>query len=173
MEFLGHRFAETEGADTLARLQDVDIGVYLVDDLLVKTDRASMAHSLETRVPFLDPEVYEMAMSLPPRHRVLAFSKKRLLRRAVAPLLPHEILQAPKQGFSVPMASWLRGDLQGYARDLLSSDTVERQGFFDPPAVQRLIERHVTSREDLSRQLWSLMTFTAWFDRYASESSSR
>ena len=173
VEFLGHRFAETEGADTLARLQDVDIGVYLVDDLLVKTDRASMVHSLETRVPFLDPEVYEMAMSLPPRHRVLAFSKKRLLRRAVAPLLPHEILQAPKQGFSVPMASWLRGDLQGYARDLLSSDTVERQGFFDPPAVQRLIERHVTSREDLSRQLWSLMTFTAWFDRYASESSSR
>src|ERR671911_1191531 len=70
VEFLGHRFAETEGADTLARLQDVDIGVYLVDDLLVKTDRASMAHSLETRVPFLDPAVSEFALSLPTHHKV-------------------------------------------------------------------------------------------------------
>ena len=83
------RFAETEGAELLARLQDVDLGIYLVDDLLVKTDRAVMAHSLEARVPFLDPVVATLALALPTRLKVRGFAKKRLLRQAVAPLLPH------------------------------------------------------------------------------------
>ena len=81
------RWAETEGADTLARLQDVDRAIYLVDDLLVKTDRMSMAHSLELRVPFLDPVVAELALALPPAARVRGFAKKRLLRSAVEPLV--------------------------------------------------------------------------------------
>src|SRR3954465_1947476 len=82
------RYAETEGAEELSRLQDLDLGIYLVDDLLVKTDRASMAHSLETRVPFLDPVVAELALALDTRQKVRGFSKKRLLRKAVEPLLP-------------------------------------------------------------------------------------
>src|SRR5206468_4612950 len=82
------RFAETEGAELLARLQDVDLGIYLVDDLLVKTDRASMAHSLEARVPFLDPAVTNFAATLPAKHRVRGLRKKVLLRKAVAPLVP-------------------------------------------------------------------------------------
>ena len=167
VSFYAPRYAETEGADPLARLQDVDLGIYLVDDLLVKTDRASMAHSLETRVPFLDNVVAELALSLPPRHRVLGFSKKRLLRRAVAPLLPRSIVQGKKQGFSIPLASWLRGELEPFARDILATETIERQGFFDPVAVQRLLAAHVEGREDFSRQLWGLLTFTSWFDLYA------
>ena len=157
VSFYGPRYAETEGADALARLQDVDLGIYLVDDLLVKTDRASMAHSLETRVPFLDNVVAELALSLPPRHRVLGFSKKRLLRRAVAPLLPRSIVHGKKQGFSIPLASWLRGELEPFARDTLATETIERQGFFDPAAVQRLLAAHVEGREDFSRQLWGLL----------------
>src|SRR5204862_1512645 len=85
------RFAETEGAEPLARLQDVDLGTYLVDDLLVKTDRASMAHSLEARVPFLDTVVANLALMLPSRHRVSGLRKKVLLRKAVSPLLPEQI----------------------------------------------------------------------------------
>ena len=160
------RYAETEGADELARLQDVDTGIYLVDDLLVKTDRASMAHSLEARVPFCDPVVAELALALPRRLKVRGFSKKRLLRRAVAPLLPAAILRARKQGFSIPAAAWLRGDLQGFARDVLSPDAVARQGFFRPQAVTALIDAHAGGREDLSRQLWGLLAFTLWHDRY-------
>lgn len=167
--FYEQRYGETEGADPLARLQDVDLGIYLVDDLLVKTDRASMANSLEARVPFLDNVVAEMALSLAPRHRVLGFSKKRLLRRAVAPLLPREIVHGKKQGFSIPLASWLRGELQPFARDVLSTETIERQGYLDAAAVQRLIDAHVQGRDDLSRQLWGLLSFTIWFDRYARE----
>ena len=111
------RYAETEGADELARLQDVDIGIYLADDLLVKTDRASMAHSLEARVPFCDPEVAELALALPRSMKVRRLAKKRLLREAVAGLLPREIVQGRKQGFSIPAAAWLRGDLEPFARE--------------------------------------------------------
>jgi asparagine synthase (glutamine-hydrolysing) len=160
------RFAETEGAEPLARLQDVDLGIYLVDDLLVKTDRASMAHSLEARVPFLDTAVTSFAFSLPGRQRVSGFRKKVLLRKAVAPLVPGQIVRGKKRGFSIPAAAWLRGDLEPFARETLSADTLRRQGYFDPEAVERVLDRHVRGEEDLSRQLWGLLAFTLWHERH-------
>ncbi|HEX5762061.1 MAG TPA: asparagine synthase (glutamine-hydrolyzing) [Solirubrobacterales bacterium] len=160
------RYAETAGAEPLARLQDVDLGIYLVDDLLVKTDRSSMAHSLELRVPFLDNEVAAFANSLATPLKVRALAKKRLLRRALAPLVPREILRGPKQGFSIPVAAWLRGPLEGYARDVLSPANLDRQGCFDAATVGDLLDSHCSGREDLSRQLWGLIAFTLWFDRY-------
>jgi asparagine synthase (glutamine-hydrolysing) len=161
------RYAETRGASALARMQDVDLGIYLVDDLLVKTDRLSMAHSLELRVPFLDQRVAEFALALPDRLKVRGLAKKRLLRRALAPLLPRQIVHGRKQGFSIPLAAWLRGPLQPFAREVLSPATLERQGCLDPAAVTPLLDSHCSGREDLSRQLWGLMAFTLWFDRYA------
>ncbi len=161
------RYAETIGAEPLARLQDVDLGIYLVDDLLVKTDRSSMAHSLELRVPFLDNEVAAMALGLATPLKVRGLAKKRLLRKALAPLLPKEILRGPKQGFSIPVAAWLRGPLQPFARETLSAETLSRQGWLDPATVTALLDRHCAGREDLSRQLWGLIAFTLWFDRYA------
>jgi asparagine synthase (glutamine-hydrolysing) len=163
------RYGETEGSEELARLQDLDLGIYLVDDLLVKTDRASMAHSLEARVPFLDPVVAELALALQTRQKVRGFSKKRLLRRAAAPLVPREIIRGRKRGFSIPVASWLRGDLAGFARDVLSPETIQRQGYLDAGAVTRVLDEHISGREDLSRQIWGLLNFTLWFDRYARE----
>ena len=160
------RFAETDGAELLARLQDVDRTIYLVDDLLVKTDRASMAHSLEARVPFLDPVVTNFALSLPARHRVNGLRKKVLLRKAVAPLVPGRIIRGKKRGFSIPAAAWLRGELEPFARETLSADTLRRQGFFRPEAVTTLIDRHVAGKEDLSRQLWGLLAFTLWYERH-------
>jgi asparagine synthase (glutamine-hydrolysing) len=161
------RYAETEGAPALARLQDLDLGIYLVDDLLVKTDRASMAHSLESRVPFLDPVVAELALALETRQKVRGFSKKRLLRQAVEPLLPKEIIRGRKQGFSIPVAAWLRADLEPFARDVLSAETIERQGYLSPEAVTAVLDEHTSGKEDLSRQIWGLLNFTLWFDRYA------
>jgi asparagine synthase (glutamine-hydrolysing) len=161
------RYAETAGAEPLARMQDVDLGIYLVDDLLVKTDRSSMAHSLELRVPFLDTEVAELALALPNAAKVRGFAKKRLLRRALAPLLPRQVVHGRKQGFSIPLAAWLRGPLEPFARDVLSPSTLERQGCLDARTATALLDRHCAGREDLSRQLWGLMAFTLWFDRYA------
>ena len=161
------RYAETAGAAPLARLQDADLGIYLVDDLLVKTDRMSMAHSIEARVPFLDPAVAELALALPSRHKVLGPSTKRLLRRAVAPLVPREIVRGRKRGFSIPAAAWLRGPLLPFARELLSADSLRAHGVFEPAAVGRVLERHASGAEDLSRQLWGLMAFTLWQRRAA------
>jgi asparagine synthase (glutamine-hydrolysing) len=166
LERARERFAETEGSDLLTRLQDVDLGGYLVDDLLVKTDRASMAWSLETRVPFLDTTLANFALSLPPRLRVRGFEKKRLLRKAVEPLLPRQVVHGKKRGFSIPAAAWLRSELEPFARSTLSAETLRRQGYFRPEAVSRMIDVHVSRRSDLSRQLWGLIMFTLWHEHH-------
>ena len=161
------RYAETAGAAELARLQDVDLGLYLVDDLLVKTDRMSMTHSLEARVPFLDTAVADLALALHTGHKVRGPATKRLLRRAVAPLVPAAVARGRKRGFSIPAAAWLRGPLLPFAREVLSPDALRREGVFDPTAVTRLLDRHAAGQEDLSRQLWGLMAFTLWQRRGA------
>ncbi len=168
VDLLRERYAETEGCDELSRLQDVDIGIYLVDDLLVKTDRASMAHSLEARVPFLDPVVADFALALPRRQKVSGLSKKRLMRRAAEPLVGKEITNAKKQGFSIPAAAWLRGELEPFAREVLAPEVIHRQGFFNSDTVTKLLDNHVARRDDYSRQIWSLLSFTLWHEHYAS-----
>jgi asparagine synthase (glutamine-hydrolysing) len=160
------RFAETEGHELLTRLQDVDFGTYLVDDLLVKTDRASMAWSLEARVPFMDTVVSNFAFSLPVRHKVRGLSKKWLLRQAVRPLLPRSVVHGRKRGFSIPAAAWLRGELQPFARQTLSAETLNRQGLLHPAAATRLLDEHAAGRQDHSRQLWGLLSLTLWYEAH-------
>jgi asparagine synthase (glutamine-hydrolysing) len=157
------RWGETHGADDLARVLDLDIGTYLADELLVKADRASMAHSLEVRVPFLDNVVAGFALALPSRLKVRGLAKKRLLRKALAPLLPAEILAAPKHGLTLPAAEWLRGPLAPYAREVLAAD----RGLLDVAESTRLLDEHVAGRSDNWKQLWTLLSFCVWFDRYA------
>ena len=165
------RYATTAGAEPLARLQDVDRAIYLVDDLLVKTDRASMSHSLEVRVPFLDTAVTDLALAVPSRRHLLGFRKKRLLRRAVAPLVPRQIVHGRKRGFSIPAAAWLRGELQPFARDVLSPEALRRQGLFRPEVVEGLLDEHAAGRADHSRQIWCLMTIGLWLERYGARRS--
>ena len=167
------RYAETEGADQLARLQDVDLGTFCGDDLLCQADRAGMAHGVEVRVPFLDREVAELAHALPGRHRVRGLHTKPLLRRAVAPLLPRDVVRGPKKGFVAPAAAWLRGPLLPFAREILAAGTLERQGLVRHDAVTTLLDRHVARREDLSRPIWGLMALTLWYDAHLTRMPSR
>ena len=160
------RFSETDGADLLARLLDVDIGLHLAETLLVKVDRASMAHSLEVRVPFLDSAVADLALALPSRLKVTMRSTKKLLRQAVTPLLPPEVAAGQKKGFSLPTAAWLRGELEPLTRDALSTETVRRQGIFDPVEVERLLGLHLSRREDVSRRLWNVLVLSLWYERF-------
>jgi asparagine synthase (glutamine-hydrolysing) len=125
-----------------------------------------MAHSLEARVPYLDPVVTNLALGLPTHHRVRGFRKKVLLRKAVAPLLPREIVRGKKRGFSIPAAAWLRGELEPFARETLAPETLRRQGFFRPEAVTRVLDGHVAGKEDHSRRLWGLLAFTLWHERH-------
>jgi asparagine synthase (glutamine-hydrolysing) len=170
VERLTAAYSESEGSEELARIMELDLRVFLVEDMLVKTDRASMAESLETRVPFLDPAVTELALALPARHKVHWFGKKRLLRKALAPLLPSQILNGPKQGFSIPVGAWLRGELEPLARSILSPEALRRQGFFRPEPVGAMLDDHVAGKQDLSRQLWNLLVFSLWHDRYVNGS---
>src|SRR5436305_8623772 len=167
------RYAETTGAPQLARLQDVDFGVYLVDDLLVKTDRPSMAHSLEARVPFLDPLVTNLAFALSTRLKVRGLAKKVLLRKAVEPLLPAQVVHGRKRGFSIPAAAWLRGELEPFARETLAAENLHRQGFFQAQPVTRVIGEPVAGRERWRRQLWGLLAFTLWYERHVEQEPPR
>jgi asparagine synthase (glutamine-hydrolysing) len=110
--------------------------------------------------------VTNLALALPTRHKVRGLSKKVLLRKAAAPLLPREIVHGKKRGFSIPAAAWLRGELEPFARETLSPETVGRQGFFRPEVVDRLLADHLSGREDRSRQLWGLLAFTLWHERH-------
>jgi asparagine synthase (glutamine-hydrolysing) len=148
-------------------MQDIDVGTYLVDDILVKIDRASMAHSLESRVPFCDPAVSDFAMALPARHKIRGLAKKRLFRRAVAPLLPPEIVKGRKRGFAVPAAAWFRGPLLPFAREVLSPARIASQGYLDPAVVTAVLDEHVSGREELSRNIWGLVCLSLWLDRDA------
>ncbi len=150
----------------LARLQHADLRVYLPDDILVKVDRMSMAHSLEVRVPLLDHKLVEFAWTVPPELRLRGLTKKYLLKRAMAGRLPWTVLHRRKAGFNVPIPGWLRGDLSPYLRDVLSEKRLREQGFFRPEYVQRLIQDHLDLRVDYSRQLWGLLVFALWYEAY-------
>jgi asparagine synthase (glutamine-hydrolysing) len=167
------RFAESGDAEPLARLQDVDAGTFLADDLLPQADRAAMAHGLEVRVPFLDPVVAEFAHALPVDARVRGLETKRVLRAAAAPLLAPAVVRGPKRGFCSPVAAWLRGPLEPLARELLSPARVARQGWFAPGPVNALLERHLARREDLGRSLWALIAFGLWHDAWATAPPAR
>ena len=158
------RFARSEGADLLARLQDLDLATFCGDDLLTQADRAGMAHGVEVRVPYLDGDVADLALALPAGLRVRGLETKRLLRRAAAPLLPPDVVRGPKKGFVAPAAAWLRGPLERFARDVLDPVVLERQGLVDGRAVAALLDRHVARRDDLARPLCGLMALTLWHD---------
>ncbi len=150
--------------DAVNRELYADLRVYLADDILVKVDRMSMATSLETRAPFLDAQVMELAFSMPGHLKVRGNERKIVLKRALQGVLPDSILYRKKEGFSIPMKNWLRRELQPLMRDLLSRERLLRRGLFEPGEVGRLIEEHVGGRANHAHQLFSLMVFERWSD---------
>jgi asparagine synthase (glutamine-hydrolysing) len=141
---------------------DVDVQTYLPDDLLVKMDIATMASSLEARSPLLDHELMEFAASLPPSLKVRGREKKIILRSALRGWVPDAILDAPKRGFRLPLGDWFRGELRGFARDvLLDKDTIGR-GWFREGYVRELLDRHDACVQDHSQGIWTLLMFELW-----------
>ena len=153
--------------DPLNRQLHADLSLYLADDILVKVDRMSMAASLETRAPFLDVEVMELALSMPGRLKVRRGERKYVLKRALAGVLPESILRRPKEGFSIPMKNWLKRDLAPLMRDLLSPARLRRRGWFEPGVVAALIDQHVSGRENHAHLLFGLMVLERWAQAHA------
>ncbi len=139
---------------------------YLQDDILAKVDRASMFTSLEVRAPLLDYRLVEFFFSLPANLRLRGFRTKYLLKRLMADRLPAGIPSRRKQGFAVPVGQWLRRELKPLALDLLSADTLRRQGIFQALAVQRLLADHLEGRADNRKELWTLICFQLWWQRW-------
>ncbi len=153
-------------ADPLWRQQTADIKTYLADDILMKVDRMSMANSLEARTPFLDYRVVELAASLPSQFKLRGLKRKYLLKRCMAGRLPPLVLSRGKQGFSIPMKNWLRGELRPLLLDVLSPARLRREGLFNPPCVEELVRQHLEGVANHSHQLWALMVFEVWREIY-------
>jgi len=141
-----------------------DIHTYLPEDVLALSDRLSMWHSLEVRVPFVDHKLVEFCCSMPTSLKIRGREKKVLLRRAARGVLPNSVLGHRKQGFAAPMAAWLRADLKEYVADSLSSSTVTRHGFLDSDYVQTLLQDHWDRRELNDRKIFSVLMFQRWLE---------
>jgi len=140
----------------------LDSMTYLPDDILTKVDRAAMAASLETRVPFLDPAVAELAWRLPLDLKVRAGQGKWVLRQLLERYVPPELTERPKMGFGVPLGTWLRGTLRPWAEELLNTKRLADEGFLDPQPVQALWQRHLSGQSDNEYLLWDVLMFQAW-----------
>ena len=129
----------------------------------MKVDRASMAHSLEVRVPFLDIDLVTHAFSLRADYKLRGRQTKLILKEALKSDLPPAILQRKKAGFAMPVAAWLQQDLKPWARDLTDTSLIESTGVLDPAAVRRMTDEHLHRRSDHRRSLWSVLAFLAWW----------
>ncbi len=158
-------YEDGDAADEVARAQRHDVMTYLPDDLLVKTDIASMASSLELRAPLLDHDVVAMGLSLPAEAKLGPRRGKLVLREAFGDLLPAEVFERPKRGFAVPLGRWLRDELREVLQETLLDGAFERAGIVRKEAVVGLINDHLRGRGDHRHRLWALLVFARWLAR--------
>jgi asparagine synthase (glutamine-hydrolysing) len=144
------------------RMMYCDAVSYLPDDILCKVDRASMAVSLETRVPFLDHRVAATAARIPIDLKIRGAVGKNIVRELLYDLVPSSLFERPKAGFAVPLARWLRGPLRDWAEDLLSERRLRAEGWFDAEVVRERWEQHLSGRRDSAQAIWSILMFQAW-----------
>ncbi|CAG0939134.1 asparagine synthase (glutamine-hydrolysing) [Gammaproteobacteria bacterium] len=162
LDIFRHYEREAAGLPRLSQIQYIDIKTYLVGDILTKVDRASMAHSLEVRVPILDHELVEWAASLPPDLKLHRGEGKYVLKQAVARMVPRDVVYRPKMGFAVPLARWFRAELRERLRSRLLDGTLADTGLFSMDVVERLVSQHQSGLRDHSAILWSLLIYESF-----------
>jgi asparagine synthase (glutamine-hydrolysing) len=148
--------------DPLDRMMRADLLTQLPDDLLMLTDRMTMATSLECRVPFLDNTVIDLSLQMPSQLKVNGRELKYVMKRALRNLLPAEILDRGKRGFGAPVGAWFKRELAPLVRQVLSRESVEKRGAFNWEAVERVVGLHEASREDYTDHLLALTNFELW-----------
>ena len=169
--YLGARemLERCDASSDVEQMQFLDIGFYMAEDILTKVDRAAMAVSLETRAPFLDPRIGQFAASIPLEYKLRGSTGKYILKKAMAGMLPHEILHRAKKGFGIPIADWLKGRLNPLMHDMLAPTRLKEQGLFESAYVERLIRDHETGVASNHKQLWTLLVFQLWHDSFLSD----
>ncbi|MEM4724710.1 MAG: asparagine synthase (glutamine-hydrolyzing) [Candidatus Hadarchaeum sp.] len=167
-------FAQTNARHPLNRMLYVDTRFYLPSDMLVKIDRMSMAHSLEARVPFLDYRLVEFMATVPPNLKLRDFlHKKYLLKAVMQGKLPDAVLTRKKEGFNVPNARWIKGELKPFVTDYLSPPYLRNMGILDVQTTQELLRDHFNGRADNSHQIWCLLTLALWWHQFIEGRSSQ
>jgi len=157
------RHAANAGTDDpLALIQYLDLKTYLVGDINTKVDRASMAHSLEVREPLMDHPLLEWLATLPSNLKVRGNEGKFILKKALEPMLPDDVLYRPKMGFAVPLARWFRGPLKQRVRDAVLGARLLDTGWFEPATLRRLVDEHQSGNHNHSAPLWTLLMFEAF-----------
>jgi asparagine synthase (glutamine-hydrolysing) len=156
---------DVEG-DDIARLLYLNIQTYLLDDLLVKADRTSMANSLEVRSPFLDSELVRFAATIPSELKLKGTTTKHILKQAFADLVPPEIVHRPKHGFGVPVGRWFRTSWRDYIQEILLSPRALQRGYFDEGGLRWLIDQHLSGQRDFGHALWTLLTLELWHQNF-------
>jgi len=172
-EIFGGYFEAVRKASPLSRMLYVDAKIWLPDDLLLKADKMTMANGLELRVPFLDHKLVEFTAALPDDNKLNSDGGKSLLRKAMRDVLPKAILERPKKGFPVPIASWLRGPLRQFTRDHLLSRGSACNSYMDYAAITRIVEEHEEGRLDRSQEIWTLLVFQSWHQQFIQTTSQR
>src|SRR5262249_15075553 len=158
--------------DPLDRALYVDVNTYLVDDIMTKVDRMSMAVALEAREPLLDHRLLEFAATVPTSLKLKDGRSKHLLRRLLERRGPASIVNRPKQGFAVPVADWLREPPSGLVDDLLQDGRLNSRGFFERSAIARLWNEHRARKRDHGHRLWSLLMLELWFRQFVDGATS-
>ena len=153
--------------DYAMRMMVQDMRSYLPDDILCKVDRAAMGVSLETRTPFLDPDVIALSTRLPMSMKIRDGQGKWALRQVLYQHVPREMIERPKAGFAIPIGIWLRGPLRDWAEELLSHKRLAKDGFFDPDIVRQTWAEHLSGRRDWATRLWAILMFQAWHAQWA------
>ena len=152
-----------EGLPIPEKMMYLDKILYLPDDILAKVDRASMAVSLEARVPFLDHRLVEFASQIPFKYKFRDKQGKWILRKLLYRYVPKSLVDRPKMGFGVPIEYWLKGPLSDWADNLLDEETLDKQGFFDSALVRKMWREHKEGKRRWHVQLWRLLIFQMWF----------
>ena len=148
--------------DPVTQMLWVDLMTSLPEDMLTKVDRMSMAVSLEVRSPLLDHKLIEFMATVPTRLKLKGLTTKYILKKSVDHLLPKEIIHRNKQGFSAPIASWMKHELKSQVGDYLLSENSQSRNYFDQEYIKRLINDHQNGRSDFTRKIWALLSFEVW-----------
>lgn len=167
-DYINYYYNSLNTTDQLAREQYVDLKNYLADAMLVKIDRMSMANSLEVRVPFLDHRFVEFSFTIPSDLKLKGFTSKYVLKKAASSVLPKDIIQKQKQGFSIPVKNWLRNEIKDYVESILFTNP-EAMKYFNTEYVEKLIHEHKRNTKDNSHKLWILLNFVLWHKNYMEE----
>ena len=173
VEVLREYAARASALDPLSLIQYLDFKTYLCGDILTKVDRASMAHSLEVRVPILDHRFLEWVTRLPPELKLRNQQGKYLFKKSLEPYVPHDVLYRPKMGFAVPLADWFRGPLRERVRAVCAGTRLAGTGLFEPRILRRLVDEHQSGKREHSAVLWALIMFDAFLANVVNATSAR